>query len=202
MISPPRAAAVGLIALPLLWGCTTYRETQPAATATQQLLEAHAAEIAADKLAAALPAHDPVFIDASHFKGDNSDYALSAIRAACMKHGMTLAADAKSSKVTVEVRLGALSIDQKDAVLGIPSMTLPVPGTLTALPIPELAIYAEAHRTGKAEFSAFAYETANGAPIAAVGPFGGKRDLRDRTVLLFFHSGQKLEPAGVVDKKK
>ena len=201
MISSPRAAAVGLIALPRLWGCTTYRETEPAATATQQLLEAHAAEIAADKLAAALPVNQPVFIDASRFKGDNSDYALSAIRSACMKHGMILAADAKSAKVTVEVRLGALSIDQKDAVLGIPSMTLPVPGTLTAVPIPELAIYAEAHRTGKTEFSAFAYETANGTPIAAVGPFGGVRDLKDRTVLLFFHTGHKLEKPGVINQK-
>lgn len=170
-------------------------------TATQQLLESHAAEIAAEKLAQALPPRQAVFVDASHFKGEGADYALSAIRAACLRHGMTFAPEPKSAKVTLELRMGALSIDQKDSVLGLPSMTLPVPGTLTAVPIPEISLYSDTHRTGKAEFSAFAYETATGAPIAFAGPAGGERDLIERryfTVLVF---GRKLEPAGVVDKR-
>jgi hypothetical protein len=197
---PPLAAAAAL-ALPLISGCTTYRETQPAQAATQQLLTSHAAEIAADKLATALPAHGAVFVDASHFKGEGSDYALSAIDAAFLRHGLVLTPDKKGSKVTVELRMGALSIDQKDTVFGLPAGSLPIPGTITAFPIPEISFYSSYRRTGKAEFAAFAYETASGKLIAVAEPQGGERQLVEKRYLTLIHTGQHYEEPGVVQNK-
>jgi hypothetical protein len=190
------AAAVFGALVPLMSACTTFRETQPAHTATEQLLTSHAAEIAAQKLAAALPPSAAVYLDVSHFKGDGSDYALSAIDDAFLKRGLFLVADRKASKVTVELRMGALSIDQQDTVFGLPATTLPIPGTVTAFPIPEISFYSAARRTGVAEFSAFAYDSATGAPIAFTGPVAGERKLVQRHILTVFGFGQRVEPPG------
>jgi hypothetical protein len=135
-------------------------------------------------------------IDVSHFKGDGSDYAISAINAAFLKRGLILVADRKTSKVTVELRMGALSIDQQDTVFGLPATTLPIPGTVTAFPIPEISFYSAARRTGVAEFSAFAYDSTSGAPIAFAGPVGGERKLVQRHILTVFGFGQRVEPPG------
>lgn len=186
----------------LLAGCTTLRETQPAHTATEELLVSHASEIAAAKLAAALPASSAVFVDAINFRGEHTDYALSAIRAALVARGMTLVESRDASAVVVEVRAGALSIDQTDTVLGIPAGYLPIPGTLSAFPIPEISVYSDNLRRGVAEFAAFAYDTRTRAPIAAAGPTGGERDLRQRRVLTVFSWGARLERAGEVDGRK
>jgi len=186
-------AAAGALIAPLVSGCVTYRETQPAHAATELLLTSHAAEIAADKLATALPTRATVFLDVSHFNGDSADYAIGAIDAAFMRHGMTLTSDKKSAKVTVELRLGALSIDQKDVVFGLPAETLPIPGTITAFPIPEISFYSSNRRIGVAEFSAFAYDSASGAPIAFAGPVSGERRLVQKRYLTFITRGKRLE---------
>ena len=90
----------------LTTGCTVVRETQPVHTATEELLVSHAAEIAADKLAGALPSGRRAYVDDLHLKGDGSDYAVSAIRAAVLRHGLLLAPDKASSDIVVEVRMG------------------------------------------------------------------------------------------------
>jgi hypothetical protein len=178
-------------------GCTTYHETQPPQSATQQLLESHAAEIAADRLAESLPPVPSVFVDATHFKGDGSDYALAAIEAALLRRGMILTPNQKTSKITLALRMGALSVDQKDTVLGLPAGTLPIPGTVASFPIPEISLYSTYLRVGRAEFAAVAYDTATGAPIAFSGPAGGERRLVQHRYLTFFGSGRRLEePAG------
>ncbi|MHB8285405.1 MAG: DUF6655 family protein [Caulobacteraceae bacterium] len=190
-----RLLNIALAAL-VLSGCTTLHETQPAQSATQQLLTSHAAELAATKLAEALPADGSVYIDASHFKGDGFDYALEAIQAALIKHGMVLVADQKTSHITVALRMGALSIDQADTVFGLPAGDLPIPGTVTAFPIPELSVYSVNKRIGKAEFSAYAYDTKTGAPVAFSGPAGGEEKLVFKRYLTVFHRGSRLEEPG------
>lgn len=197
MTSTPLAIALcgGAIAL-ALGGCTTLHETQPAQSATQQLLTSHAAEIAAAKLAEALPPDSSVFVDATHFKGDGSDYALEAIQAALLKRGLILVPDKKTSHITVALRMGALSIDQSDTIWGLPAGELPIPGTLTAFPIPEISVYSVNKRLGKAEFSAYAYVTKTGQPVAFAGPVGGEEKLIFKKYLTVFHRGHRLEKAG------
>ncbi len=191
----PALAALSLAGLALS-GCETIRETQPPQTATQQLLLSHAAEIAAQGLAAAMPTPGEVFVDATHFKGDGSDYALSAIRSALLQRGLTLIDDKTKAQTILEVRMGALSIDQTDTVFGLPAGFIPIPGTLSAFPVPELSLYSHASRAGKAEFSAFAYDAKTGRPIAFLGPAGGTRDLTQTSILTLFTFGSRTEKAG------
>ncbi len=195
-ISTLFAAALAGVALA---GCTTLRETQPAHTATEELLVSHAAEIAAGRLAGTLPARGTAYVDATNFKGENTAYALAAVRAALIARGLTLVGKPEVSRITVEVRAGALSIDQRDVVFGLPAGYLPIPGTLSAFPIPEISLYSENLRRGVAEFAAVAYDTRTRAPLAAVGPTGGERDLRQRRFLTLFTFGSRLERAGEID---
>jgi hypothetical protein len=180
----------------VLTGCTTVRETLPAHTATEQLLVAHATEIAADKLAAALPTGRKVFVDNAYMKGDGADYAISAIRAACLRHGLMLAPDKASSDLVVEVRMGADSVDSEDTVLGMPSVNLVIPGTLTAVPIPELSAYSRHKRKGATELSAFAYDARTGRGLVFVGPVAGQRRLEEKKILSIFGSGKLVEEPG------
>jgi hypothetical protein len=182
----------------LLSACTVVRETQPMHTATEELLVSHATEIAADKLAAALPSGRRAYVDDLHLKGEDADYAVSAIRAACLRHGLLLAPDKASSDIVIEVRMGAASIDSKDTVLGIPALAVAVPGTLTALPVPELSAYSKAMRKGTVELAAFAYDAHTGQPVAFIGPTGGERVLQETKILSIFGSGSRVEQPGAV----
>ena len=197
--TPARTLLAVTLAATALAGCATLRETQPAHTATEELLVSHAAEIAAGRLAGALPARGTAYVDATNFKGETAPYALAAVRAALIARGLTLVGRPEASRITVEVRAGALSIDQRDVVFGLPAGYLPIPGTLSAFPIPEISLYSENLRRGVAEFAAVAYDTRTRAPIAAVGPTGGERDLRQRRFLTLFTFGSRLERAGEVD---
>ena len=182
-----------------LGGCTTLRETQPTHTATEELLMSHAAEIAAGKLALGLPHGSQVFVDASRVKGDGSNYAVSAVRAAFLRQGLELVADKAKSAITVELRMGALSVDQRDVVFGLPEGFIPIPGTVSAFPIPEISVYSENLRRGVAEFAAFAYDTRTRAPLAFVGPVGGERNLVQKRYFTLFKRGARLEAPGVID---
>jgi hypothetical protein len=182
----------------LLTGCTVVRESQPAHTATEELLVSHATEIAAEKLAAALPAGRRAYVDDLHLKGEGADYAVSAIRAACLRHGLLLAPDKASSDIVVEARMGAASIDSKDTVLGIPAVAVAIPGTLTAIPIPELSAYSKIRRKGTVELAAFAYDVHTGQPLAFVGPTGGERLIEETKILTIFGTGGREEQPGEV----
>ena len=192
-LHPHRAFAALCV---LLTGCTVVRETLPAHTATEELLVSHATEIAAEKLAAALPSGRRAFVDDQHLKGDGADYAVSAIRAACLRHGLMLAPDKASSDIVVEVRMGAASVDSQETVLGLPSVAVAIPGTLTAIPIPELSAYSHARRAGAVELAAFAYDARTGQAVAFVGPTGGKRIIEQTHVLTVFGEGSREEPPG------
>jgi hypothetical protein len=197
---PYRPFAVLGLLMPglLVTGCTVVRETQPVHTATEELLVAHATEIAAEKLAGALPSGRLAYVDDLHLKGEGADYAVSAIRAACLRHGLLLAPDKVSSDIVVEVRMGAASTDSEDTVLGLPAVAVAIPGTLTAVPIPELSVYSHIKRRGTTELAAFAYDAHTGRPVAFVGPTGGERSIQESKILTIFGSGGREEQPGAV----
>lgn len=123
----PRRATVLLAMVLGLAGCTTARETNPARTATEQLLVSTAADHAADRLELGLPKDTKVFLDAQYFEGTDQKYAISTIRDQLLKQGDRLVADKGNADAIVEIRAGALSVDQDTTLLGIPSFDIPIP---------------------------------------------------------------------------
>jgi len=177
-------AAVLCFAAVLLSGCTTERRSAPARTATEQLLISTAADRAAHALALSLPQDKKLFIDATHFDGPDSKYAISAIRGEFLRRGGHLATDQKTADVIVEISLGALSIDENSSIIGIPEFNIPVPMT-GDLTVPEVALFKKEVRQGVAKFSAFSYDAKSGALVSYAPPDLGTSHKTQWVVALF-----------------
>lgn len=184
-------------ALLALGACASATETRPARTATEQLLMSHAAEDAARALDFGLPAGTRVHLETAGFRGEMGEVAASAIREAMLRTGLRLA-DKADAEVVVEVRLGALSLDQMNRVLGIPRLTLPVSPTLTTVTVPELSVYSRRDRAGVAQYSLFAYDSRTGQAIAVATPVAsGASRIRSHTALMVLSWGaQEMQPRG------
>ena len=170
----------------LLAGCTTTRETNPQRTATEQLLISTAADHAVDQLHLKIPPDAKVFVDTTNFEGLDAKYAIGAIRERILQEGARLVDTKGAADMVIEIRSGALSVDQEEVLVGIPHFDIPIPLT-GPLGIPEIALFKKAERRGVAKFAATAYTTRGSAPNDATGPQYGFSHDTD-WVLLFFVS--------------
>ena len=86
----------------------------------------------------------------------------------------------------VEVRAGALSIDDKQTLVGIDTFDAPIPFAGQAAKIPQIALYTDRVRQGVAKIAAFGYSTSDGKLIDIAVPQFGYSHQYERTVLFFF----------------
>ncbi len=158
------------IALALsLSACSTDRQTSPLTSASEQLLVTSAAEKAARKLDLGLPVGMKVYVDASYFEGTHSRHAVGAIRANLLKQGLALVNFRDQATAIVELRAGALSIDESETLFGLRSFQVPVPlaGDITT---PELALFKKTERKGVAKFAAAGYRVQDGRLLGISEP--------------------------------
>ncbi|MBY3756441.1 DUF6655 family protein [Azospirillum formosense] len=106
-------------------GCTDVKESLPSRTATEQLLISSAADNAANRLRLDLPADKRAFLDTGNFDGTDAKYAASAIKESLLRQGVRLVPDRAAADTIIEIRLGALSVNQSKTVLGIPPSPCP-----------------------------------------------------------------------------
>jgi hypothetical protein len=177
--------ALSIVAATLLAACVTPRETSPPRTATEQLLISSAADRAAERLALSVPARTKVFVDITYFEGIDAKYAIGAVREHLLRAGSELVTDRSMADVVIELRSGALSTDERDVLLGIPELEVPIPlsGDFT---IPEIALFSKKVRQGVAKFAATSYGADDGAFVSASGPQFGSSHITQWRVLLFF----------------
>lgn len=192
-------SALAVLALLGLSACASATETNPSRTATEQLLISRAADRAVEGLTLPIPAGSRVFVDEIYFRVENAPYAISAIRAALSEAGYAVVPTKAEADAVLEVRAGALSLEQMRRVVGLPDMRLPVNETLNVVSIPELSIYSRRDRIGVAEFSGFLYEPRTGAPLGAVLPMTGEFRIRSHKVLMIVSWGQQTVDPGERD---
>lgn len=164
---------VAAVMLPWTNGCTTIRQTDPARTATEQLLLSTAADRAIEDVGLGQFANKKVFLDTAYFDSYDSKYVIGAIRDALSRAGALLMADSKASEITIEARSGALSTDDKTYLLGLPAMGLPIPLTGT-LSTPELALYKSSKQYSTAKLALLAYTTQSREHVFSSGSMVGK----------------------------
>ncbi|MGH7074917.1 MAG: DUF6655 family protein [Stellaceae bacterium] len=204
-----RAFAVAAVTLALT-GCVTERETNPPQTAMEQLLISSAADRAANKLRLDLPRGTRLYIDAHNFGTSNGNtaeahpeahYAIAAATAALLRQGFAVMPNRKAADVIVALRSGALSIDDKTTLLGIPAIPIPVPfaGTFTT---PQIAFYQSDVSRGIAKLAAIGYGARNGLLRARTGAKIGTATHIQRTVLFFFGSTTNNLTPPAVNKYK
>lgn len=194
-----RAYAVLSLALLGLTACASTSETYPSRTATEQLLVARAADRAVEGLTLPIPMGSKVFVDDAFFRAENAPYAVSAIRSALSETGYALAPSKGEADAVLELRAGALSLEQMRRVFGVPEMRVPINDSFNVVSIPELSVYSRRDRVGVAEFSGFLYEPKTGAPLGAVVPMTGEFRIRSHKLLMIVAWGQQSIDPGERD---
>ena len=190
-------AAVALAAMTA--GCASTVETAPARSATEQLLVARAADMAVEGLVLPIPTGAKVFVDDTYFRAESAAYAVSAVRAALSGAGYALSPDKAQADAVLELRAGALSLEQMRRVFGLPDMRIPLNGGLNVVSLPELSVYSRRDRVGVAEFSGFLYDPENGTPLGAVAPMTGEFRIRSHRLLMIVAWGQQSVQPGERD---
>ena len=194
-----RIALPSLAATLLLSACASTTETNPARTATEQLLLARASDRAVEGLTLPLPAGASIFVDDAYFQGEGTRYAVSAVRAAISDAGFRLARSKDSADAVFEIRAGALGLEQMRRIFGIPEMRIPINDTFNVVSLPELSVYSRRDRVGGAEFSAFLYEAKTGAPLGALVPMIGAYRIRSHKAMMMITWGQQQAQPGQRD---
>jgi hypothetical protein len=151
-----------LLAFGVVAGCSTQRDSQPARTATEELLISSAVDHALDRLHVDIPKGTRIWVSADNFDGYDQKYAVGTIRDRLLRQGAVLVADKGQADTIVEIRSGALSTDQNGMLIGIPSMALPVP-FVGATSTPELSLVKRTNDKGVAKIGVTAYDAKTGA---------------------------------------
>jgi hypothetical protein len=186
-----RTYFLNLLALSLvvlgLGACTTIRETAPQRTATEQLLVSTAVDRAIAQVNLKIPPGTKVFVNADQLQGsDDGKYAAGEMKERLLHDGAHLVDDKGKADAIVEIRAGALSIDDKQTLIGIDSFDAPVPFAGQAAKIPQIALYSDKMRQGVAKIAAFGYSTSDGKLIDLTAPQFGYSHQYERTVLFVF----------------
>jgi hypothetical protein len=163
--------------------CTMQRDTLPVRSASEQLIISTAIERAVTQLNLEVPAGTRVFVETAYFDGYDNKYATAAVRDRLLREGVRLVPDRGAADAVVELRAGALSIDERAVLLGIPSFELPVPLAGQAK-TPELALFKKADRLGLAKLAATTFDARTGALIKPGDPQYGFSHRTLYTVLL------------------
>ena len=180
-------AWIVLLVCAIAGGCAAPLVTEPARSATEQLMLSTAADLAVEKMDLAALAGRRVYVDSASFEGVDKAYAIASIASRINQAGGLLVTDVKEADVVAAIRAGALSIDRSSFLLGIPSLSVPSPFG-ASLQLPELAFLKRVKLAGISKFALNAFERASGKHLLAAGPVSGRSYYNLWTILgLTFH---------------
>ncbi len=167
-------------------GCHSIKITEPARTATEQLLLSTAVDHAVQDIDLSMLEGRKVFFDQSYFESYDDGYAIGTIRELISQSGGRLVSEKKDSDLVVEARSGALGIDSRDSLFGLPELTVPIP-LAGQIQSPEISLYKAEHADAIAKFALLAYETIPGTFVHATGSMVGKAKFHHYKVLGFIN---------------
>jgi hypothetical protein len=195
-----RRALLATALLLALAACSGGRETEPARTATEQLLFSVAAERAADQLALNIPAETKVFVDPAYVEGTDSKYLLSTIRDRVLRHGAALVDNKAQADLVIEPRVGAISIDRDRTTLGMDEFDVPIP-MAGEVHVPSIALYKRDIQQGVIKIAATTYDSKSGRLIQSLDPvYGFSHKTQWGALLIFSWETNDLMPQGPTDE--
>lgn len=184
LLSPFARGLATAFLLLSLGACSTLRESEPGRTATEQLIFSTAIDRICDKIAIDLPAGSKVFVDATYVEGTDSKYLVASLRDRILRHGGNLVVARDQADLVFEPRVGALSIDRKKTLVGIPAIPIPIPlaGEFT---VPELALFKRDRRQGVVKLALTSYDAKTGALKNSQAPTYAFSHQTEWVILLF-----------------
>jgi hypothetical protein len=166
-----------LAASVLLTGCATRQISTTPRTAVEQLLLSAAVDHAMAKLDVPELRGRTVFLDLTNLATTDVDYVKVALRARLTEQGVRLTTSDKAD-LTVEVASGALGMELKTNLIGLPAIPVPQAG----LPFPEASLYKTVEQTAIVKLLVFVHE--KGKFIASAQYYA--RSDRDESFILWW----------------
>jgi len=161
-------------------GCTSRTFSTTSRTAIEQLLLTRAVDVAMVKFDMPELADKKIFLDFTNLKCYESEYVKVAVRTRVAQIGSHLAASSDDADLMVEVAAGALALEYKDSVIGMPP--LPVPNS--PVPMPAMPFYKTTEQTAIVKLLIFVH--ASGKFVAS-HMYYAKAD-RDESFILQWRS--------------
>jgi hypothetical protein len=155
-----------LIVFAALAGCSSFRDTYPPRSATEQLLLSTATDHAVEHLNARWVRGKAVWVDDSRLEAYDKPYVVQRVREAVLESGGRLVEQRAQAAFVLEVASGGLSVDTGDFLIGVPQITVPLPFGSQGVTLPELALFKIESRVGKAKLLFSAVDAATGAQVA------------------------------------
>lgn len=178
--------ALTALLLPLLTACHGIRVSEPTRTATEQLLLSTATDEAVQDIDLSPLKDRKIFFDDTYFESYDDGYAKGSIRELIATAGGKLVSKRDKSEVVVEARSGALGIDSRESLLGLPELNLPIP-LAGQVQSPELVLYKSQKSDSVAKFALIAYETESGDLQVRTGSMVGKSKFYHYKILGFIN---------------
>ncbi|MBC8372459.1 MAG: hypothetical protein ISS69_11030 [Phycisphaerae bacterium] len=172
-------AAIALASL----GCTSRTFSTTSRTAIEQLLLTRAVDVAMVKFDMPELANKKVFIDFTNLKCYDAEYVKVAVRSRIAQIGSRLADSADDADLTVEVASGALALEYKTGVIGMPA--LPVPNS--PAPLPAMPFYRSTEQTAIVKLLIFVHDSGK---FVASHMYYAKAD-RDESFILQWRATQQ-----------
>lgn len=183
MRRPPLSLTLVLV---LCAGCGTTKWTDTTRTATEQLLISDATDRSLSKLDLRALAGKAVYLDTRPMATvTDKEYVISTLRQHILATGAIIKEKLEDAEYVLEVRAGAVGTNHHDALVGLPTTTLPataftggVSGT-----IPEIALAKRVEQTAVVKIYLFAYNRVTGSPIWQSGAVSAESKAKNVWIL-------------------
>ena len=166
------------MALVLAAGCSSRTFSTTSRTAIEQMLLSTAVDRAMERFDMPMLRGAAVFLDFTNLKCTDAEYVRVALRARVAQQGATLAADAGAADIIVEVASGAMAMEYKSALVGLPA--LPVPQS--PVPFPEVSLFKTIEQTAIFKLLLFVHKDGQ---FLALDQYHAKAD-RDESFVLWY----------------
>jgi len=144
----------------------------------EQLLLSTAVDKALKKLDLPMLKDQKVYLDFKNLKGTDVEYLQVALRAKVAQDGSFLVDDAKDADYVMEVASGALAMEDRSNLVGMPSLPIPQ----SPVPTPEMPLFKSIEQTAILKMLIFVHQ--NGKFVACDQYFA--RGDRDESFLLWY----------------
>jgi hypothetical protein len=161
-------------------GCSSRTFSTTSRTAIEQLLLTRAVDVAMVKFDMPELAGKKVFIDFTNLKCYEAEYVKLAVRNRIAQTGSILVPSAETADLTIEVASGALALEYKQAVIGMPP--LPVPNS--PVPMPAMPFYKTTEQTAIVKLLIFVHDSGK---FVASHMYYAKAD-RDESFIMHWRS--------------
>jgi hypothetical protein len=169
----------------LLVGCSTRTVTSTPRSAIEQLLLSRAVDKALARFDMPELRGRKVHADFANLQCTDADYVKVALRARMAEQGATLVAAGDKPDYTVEVASGALAMELKKGMVGLPEFPVPQSPVGT----PEAPLYRKIEQTAIVKLLIFVH---TGGRFVAAEQFYAKAD-RDESFILWYRFQTKDE---------